>query len=492
MRRLTIAEYNNSVRDLLGSTTQPANEFPPDTQSGIFDNSVEQQTVPELLADQYLSAAATLAQAVDVPKLLGCDPASGSACVTSFVQKFGRRAYRRPLMADEVSALMGVYSGIVPSADAATGVQGVIAAILVSPNFLFRPEFGDATPTLPNATRLTPYETAARLASLLWASVPDDTLLDAAAAGQLATKEQVAAQARRMLTDAKAKAAVASFYDQWFGLSLLDSATKDANAYPTFDDNLRASMKEETRELVAHVIWNDDARLSTLLTAPYSFVNGPLAALYGISGPVGGSYQKVTLDPEQRLGLLTQASLLTAFGRTNESSPVKRGKWIWTRLLCEDMPEPPPGVPPLPQAKTGVSNRDALLAHTADPACASCHDRIDGLGFGLENYDGIGAYRTTDQGVPVDPTGTIVETNDINGAFTGVKALTGLLLRSTELSQCAPTQWFRYLIARHETVDDACSVVAVREAFAKSGGDLRELMVTLTQTDAFLNYRPAQ
>jgi hypothetical protein len=314
--------------------------------------------------------------------------------------------------------------------------------------------------------------------------------MDAAQNGKLATKDDVTTQAQRMLADPRARPAIAAFYDQWLGLSILDTTTKDAQAYPTYNDALRDSMREETRRFVSNVLWNDDAKLSTLLTADYTFVNAPLATLYGVKGPAdAATYQQVNLDPTQRAGVITEASMLTGYARPNESSPIKRGKWLRVRILCQDLPDPPANVPQLPAPMPGVSNRDAIAMHVNNPACSGCHNLIDGLGFGLEQYDGIGQLRTMDQGVPVDTSGDINNTTDINESFNGGAQLAALLASSDQVRDCAPTQWFRYSMGRREEDADSCSLKSVRDAFASTGGDLKELMVALTQTDVFMNYR---
>jgi hypothetical protein len=293
-----------------------------------------------------------------------------------------------------------------------------------------------------------------------------------------------------MLADDKAKPALAAFYQQWFGLGLLETATKDKTAYPEFDDTLRAAMKEETRRFVDHVLWDDDAKLSTLFTAQYSFLNKPLAELYGVTGPRDATtFAQTPLDGAQRSGILTQASVLTAFAAPQQSSPVKRGKWVRVRMLCQDLPDPPANVPQLPAPKAGVSNRERFAMHTSNAACSGCHHLIDGLGFGLEHYDGIGAYRDMDQGVAVDASGEVNTTRDIDGTYSGGPELASLLAKSEQVRDCAPTQWLRYALGREEEAADSCSLVALRDAFAKSGGDLKELMVALTQTDSFMNYR---
>ncbi|MFT3925732.1 MAG: DUF1592 domain-containing protein [Myxococcales bacterium] len=492
LKRLTHREYDNAVRDLLGDTLQRAQAFAPDTQQDLFDTMAD-QSVSSLLGEQYLTSAVELAEAVsDVPRLLGCDPAgaTGSGCVEDFVKRFARRAFRRPLVAAEKDRLLVLYEQTRTAADANTGVRAVLSAVLASPNFLFRPEFGGQSSSLPEALKASAFEIAARLSFLLWSSVPDEVVLDAAANNLLSSPQQIEKQARRMLADPRARTSIEHVYREWFGLGLLDTTTKDSQTYPQFDDALRAAMLEETRRFVNYVMWEDDAKLATLLTAPYTFVDGALAKLYDLNTPNdAASFTKVSLDPERRAGVLTQASVLTAYAASNESSPVKRGKWVRTRMLCQDLPHPPPNVPALPPPKQGVSTRERFAMHTASPACGGCHQLIDGLGFGLEHYDGIGAYRTKDLGVPIDASGEVTSTADIDGAYEGGPELADLLADSAQVRACAPLQWFRYSLGRRETDEDACSLAALQKTFAESDGDLKELVVALTQTDAFLNYR---
>lgn len=497
MRRLTHTEYNNAVRDLLGDTSAPATSFVLDNQIGLFDNTAEAQTVPSLLGDQYMNAALDLADNVkDFRALMGCDPqatgTTGESCVQSFITSFGRRAYRRALTGAEQSRLMELFRKTKAASDSATGVRSILVAMLVSPNFLFKPEFGAAASTFANAKRVTQFEQATRLASLIWASIPDDQLLQAAESDQLATPAQIEAQARRMLADPKAKAAIASFYDQWLGLSLLESATKDPAFFPDWSDALRDAMLEERRRFVTHVLWEDDGRLETLLTANYSFLNAPLAKLYGATPAAGAdAFPQTQLDPAKRAGVMTQAAMLATFARPDESSPVKRGKWVRERMLCQDLPPPPAMVPQLPAPAQGVSNRERFAMHTSAAACAGCHRLIDGLGFGLEHYDSVGAFRDTSQGVPVDASGIVNDTVDIDGNYSGGPELANLLASSAQVQNCVPTQALRYAWGRRETGADSCSVAAVQQAFAASDGNLRELVVALTQNDAFTNYRQA-
>lgn len=497
LRRLTSREYDNALADLLGDGTRPAaSTFPDDNRVGLFDNTATAQSVPLLLAEKYLDTSAKVAGTVDVAKLVACDLSGGaaSACVGGFIERFGRRAYRRPLAGDEVASLQAIWSSTMAQSDAETGIRGVVAAVLSSPHFLFRPEFGAEASPIAGAKKASPFELASRLAGLLWSGVPDEQLLDAAAQGALATPQQLATQAERLLADARGRAATGAFYEQWFGSQLLDTATKDAQVYPEFDDVLRSSLREETRRFIDNLIWEGDARAQTLFTAPHSFINARLAKHYGVQGPADdATFMRVSFDPTQRAGFLTQGSILTALASPTESSPFKRGAWVRRRVLCQELPDPPDDVAPLPAPEPGVSLRERASVHSSGVACKGCHYLIDGLGFGLEQYDSVGRFRTMEQGEPVDSSGEVTSSEDIDGKFNGGAELSQRLSGSAQVQRCVATQWFRYALARRETDADACSLSKLHTDFLASGGDLKQLMVALTQTDAFSSYRaPAE
>ncbi len=493
LRRLTSREYDNAILELLGDDTHPAETFPADNRVGFFDNTATVQTVPVLLAERYLDTAAKLASAIkDVRALAGCD-ASGAidgACVAAFITRFGRRAYRRPLTIVESGDLQTLWADTTARSNAETGVRGVVAAFLVSPHFLYRPEFGAGPSAIAGAQQAAPFELASRLAGLLWSSIPDDALLDAAASGGLTTREQIATQANRLLADPRARLATGVFYAQWLGSQLLTTTTKDATLYPEFDEALRSAMREESRRFIDYIVWEGDAHASTLLNAPFSFVNARLAKHYGVAGPADdATFMRVALDPTQRAGILTQAGYLTALSSPTESSPFKRGAWVRRRLLCQELPDPPNNVPALPKPEPGISLRERASVHSSVAPCNGCHHLIDGLGFGLEQYDALGRVRTMEQGKPVDSSGEVTNTAGSDGAFNGGAELAARLATSKEAQACVATQWLRYALARPETADDACSVAALQTAFAGSGGDLKRILVELTQLDTFSSYR---
>jgi hypothetical protein len=428
----------------------------------------------------------------DVPALVGCDVKGDAAsdCVRAFIERFGQRAYRRPLTADEAKSLLDIWTTTTAAADAEMGVRGVLTAILVSPHFLFRPEFGDGASSVAGALKASPFEIASRLASLLWSSIPDDDLLEAAAKGELQTRAQVSAQAQRLLEDPRARAATSSFYEQWLDLARLSTASKDAKLYPEFDAALKTSMAEEAKRFVDFVVWEGDARAATLFGASFSFLNKRMAKHYGVEGPADdATFERVELDPSKFAGFLTQPAYMAGLASPTESSPFKRGAWVRRRLLCQDLPDPPNDVPNLPKPKEGLSLRERAEQHSAGAACRGCHQLIDGLGFGLEQYDAIGGFRDVEGGEPIDSSGVVTSTEDADGEFNGGAELAARLAGSEQVRRCVATQWLRYSLARPDSADDACALAQLQTSFQESDGDLKGLMLELTQTDAFSTYR---
>jgi hypothetical protein len=495
MRRMTRFEYNNTVRDLLGDVTRPADGFVSEESELGFDNQASSLTVSQLLAEQYLEAAETLsADAVaDMTTLMdGCDfGADPDACAADFVARFGRRAFRRPLTADEQSVYVGLYEEGAAAFDPTTGIELVLQAMLQSPAFLYRVEFGLPDPVDHDVVRLNGWEIASRLSYLLWGSMPDDALFQAAELAELATKEQIAAQARRMLADPRARDAVAHFHVQWLGLTYLPTIDKDESIYPDYYDGLRALWLAETRAFVEHVVFEAGGDLETLLTADYTMMNAELASFYGLSGPSGDAFEPVALDPEQRAGILTQNGVLAMHAKPNQSSVVLRGKFVREQLLCQILPPPPNDVNNTPpDVAPGSTTAEKFAQHSADPACSGCHQLMDPLGIGFEHYDAVGRWRDLDQELPVVSEGEVVATEDIDGPFDGAVELAHKLAESDQVRECVVKEWFRFGFGRTEKPADVCALDQLDELFAASGYDIQELLVALTQTDGFL-YRHA-
>ena len=489
LRRLTQSEYNNTVRDLLGDTSNPASAFPPDQRQGDFSNTAVALTVSPLLAQSYETAAETLATTAvsHLSTIVACDTTAmgEDACATQFIATFGKRAFRRPLTTDEQSGLMALYETNRSAADYNNGVQSVIEAILQSAPFLYRPEFGTASLAQGTVVPLTSYEMASRLSYFLWGSMPDDMLFAAADANALTTPDQISAQATRLLADPKAHPQVSQFFSEWMGVDQIASAPKDPTAYPTYTPQVMAAMQQETLAFADWAIWQSDAKLSTLLTAPVAFVNQSLAPLYGLVGVTGDTVQEVQADPTQRAGLITQAGVMAVLGKADRSSPVLRGKFIRENLFCQTVSPPPQNIVITPPAiMPGVSTREMFTMHSTVQPCKGCHTLMDPIGFGFENYDGIGQWRTTDQGQPVDASGSLTGT-DVDGTFDGAVDLAHKLAQSSEVRDCVATEWFRYAMGRGESTDDTCALSSLKQSFSSSQSDIRQLLVAVTQTATF-------
>ncbi len=484
LRRLTRVEYNNTVRELLGDGTQPANAFVAEDRELGFTNNAAALGVTEVLEEQMVLAAEALAARADPVRLLPCAPAriGDDACARLFIESFGRRAFRRPLDATELGRFAQLHAAGRQGADFARGVRWVIEAMLLSPHFLYRVELGAA---------LTGWEMASRLSYLFWGSMPDEALLVAAAAEQLTTPGQVAVQARRLLADARARPVVARFHAEWLGLDLVDQIEKDRAVYKTFTTSLRPLMRTETERFLDFVVWDGPGDLATLLAGRFSFLNATLASFYGVGGPAGSTFQRTSVDATRRAGFLTHAGLLGVNAKPNQTSPVQRGKFVQEQLICTDLPPPPGNVEAiLPEPSATATTRERFSQHSAVPACAGCHQLMDPIGLGFEHYDGVGRWRDTENGRAVDASG-VIKGSDVDGPFVGAVALADRLAGSAAVRGCVVRQWFRFAHGRAETAEDACTLAKVGERFAAAKYDVRELLVALTQTDAFL-YRGAR
>jgi hypothetical protein len=480
LRRITRLEYDNIVRDLLGDTSGASQGFSNDEAVGGYDaNSVA--SVSQLQTEDYLEAAETLAATAvkdNLSKLTTCDITENS-CGLAFVEAFGRKAFRRPLDQEEKDTYGQLYTTAKSQWGAPKAFELLLQAFLSSPSFLYLVEETEAPAAGETVARVTAFTLASRMSFLLWASSPDDTLLDAAESGKLDAVDGVKAEARRMLDDPRAADAVISFHEQWLGISHLEEATKDAALFPEWNDKLRDSMQQETRRFVQNVVLSGDAKLATLLESNESYIDAPLAKVYGVAAPAK-AFDKVSFDAGERAGVLTQASLLAAHSGASETSWVHRGKMIREQFLCDPVTPPPPGV-----------ESNALLdpSRLTDPSCSGCHKKMDPIGTGFDAYSPIGALRFTDEkGKAVSELGEIFETDaevDVVGSFEGPVELAQKLASSEAVGKCVAVQWFRYANRRLETAADACSIAGVQDDFAKSGGDIRELLVSITVTDAF-------
>jgi hypothetical protein len=493
LRRLSNAEYRNTVQDLLADVSgigpavaTASQDFVDEAESLGFRNNADFLGVSSLVAQGYMDSAEALAPlAASTQSLVGCTT-QDAACAKQFVESFGKRAFRRPLAADEVARYTAEYDKAAAKGyDFKTGIEWIVFSMLQSTQFLYRVELGapKGTDYVPS-----PYETANRLSYLIWQSMPDQSLFDAADKGELADKKQIEAQARRMLKDPKASRLL-EYFDQWLDIDHLVTFDRDANVYPGVPANLPDLLKAETHAYVNDLLRSPTGSLSDLLTGQYSYLNADLAKHYGASGPSGADFVRV--DMPGRSGVLTQGMLLSR-DKPTRTSIVRRGLKVRLDMLCEKVPAPPNNVQlNLEALGDGLTQRERLEKHRTDPSCAGCHTLMDPIGVVFEGFDAVGRQRTTDEGgKPVDTTSTITATRDIDGPVADVVTLGKSLANSQEVRDCYVTQSFRFFYGRDYTTADQCSMAQLLIAFRDGKQSLSELIVALTQTDQFL-YRPA-
>ncbi|HEY3667090.1 MAG TPA: DUF1592 domain-containing protein, partial [Polyangiaceae bacterium] len=416
MHKLTAWEFANSVQDLLGSGV-PLAAVEQDTLIGGFATvGATSVSISPAGVDQYetvlgAATAYAFADSTHATAVLACVPqaTTDTACLTQALNGFGRRAFRRPLTAAETKQFVNLATtiGDQSGSSALNGIRHAVWAILESPDFLYRVELGAPSSADGGRLKYTSFEIASRLAATLWASVPDDTLLDAAAKDALSTPDGNVAQAQRMLADPRAHRAIAAFVDQLFDAFSLSQADKDAMLFPAFTPTLRAAMLKEIELRVDDVTFSQKSDYFSLFESKSTFVNKELATFYGLPfSATDGTFQHVDLPADSsRVGLLGAGALLAGHAHSQLTSPTLRGKFVNEMLLCRSIGAPPPGTPPLPSmAPAGSTVRQILSLHRSAPLCASCHGLMDPIGFGMEAFDTTGQYRTTDNGQPVDTT----------------------------------------------------------------------------------------
>ncbi len=505
MLLLSRAQYTNTMQTLFGSVTPDlSSALGPDSSYQITDGQVAQFGLVQADVDlasvtNYQTAAELVAAAVvgDATTLSAIDPcSSGTAkrtCAQNFVTTFGAAAYRAPITDPaDIARHMALYDAGARASDA-HGIELVLRGMLQSPRFLYRVEIGNGQAG-PSAVPLTGYEVAARLSYVLWNTLPDAQLTQAAAAGSLATKAQVSAELARMLQDPRGQGLVSSFLQAMIQLQGLPSAVKDSSIYPawTMVPTLPTSMQGQAQAFFSDVLSRQGGTLSALLTSSTVFANKDLQGYYGMSGG-DDAFQSLTLPSGQASGLLTLPALLTLTAKPDEPWPIYRGEFVREVLLCQQLPSPPPNVPPPPAVEAGVGVRQRLSEHETNPACSGCHAMMDPIGFGFGNYDGLGHVQTTDGNQAVDVHGNIGGglPTDIDGPFDGVADLAGKLAGSAMVRQCFARQWFRYALRRYEQAPDDCSMKSIDDAFQASSENLNVLPAALVQSDAFL-YRSVQ
>jgi hypothetical protein len=498
LRRLTHSQYNHTVRDLLGDQTEPARRFPPEDFVNGFRNQIQAQSLSPLLIENYSAAAEQLARNAfrggDTRGLIPCQPSP--ACRTRFIREFGLKAFWRPLEAEEEKRFQALMTR---ETDFVKGAQLVVEAMLQSSSFLFRLE-ESADP------RWKPYAMASRLSYAIWDTMPDEALFAAAAGGDLSTPAGVAKAARRMLDHPRAREALNDFVGQWLRFDRLLTSSKDRRRFPQFTRETAVAMTEEARLFAGDLVWND-RNFMDFFTAGHTYANADLAAIYGVPAPVR-EFDRVTFPPgSERAGVLGQTLFLALTAKPEDSSPTARGLFVREQFLCQHVPEPPAGVntnlPPVTEARP-QTNRERMSEHATNPSCATCHNLIDPIGFGLERFDAIGARRDKFQlqfssarhgegggrrapvktvELPIDAAGYVAGIPD--SRFTSPLELGAVLSKSGQCQECIVKQYFRYVAGRMETPADRPLIRRALEEFRGSQFRFKDLIVAVTRERAF-------
>jgi len=487
IRRLSRAEYDAALEDLLAETSTRGAGLAVDPRVGGFENHAKSLVVGPLLADQLRRSAEAVAARVvaELDRYLPCAPTPGNeaGCRDLFIERFVSRAYRRPASPEEQAEYAALFDSTA-GGDFAEGVRWVVTAALQSPHFLYRSELGALGGDGVN--HLTAHEIATALAFFVTGAPPDEALRAVADAGRLDDPEERARQARRLLATPAGQRHVSRFFFEWLALDRIETVAKDPATYPGLTPEVRRSMAMETDRFVRWVMLRGSGTLTEMMSAPYTFVDRRLEDHYGDIGggePDAEGFRR-TEDAARRFGLLTQGSLLTVHAKPNQASPVQRGKLVRVRLLCQELEPPPPGLavepPPL---DPDLDTRERYAAHSEVEPCRSCHRLIDPIGFGFGNYDGVGRYRDVEAGRPIEAYGEIVDSEHTDGAFEDLAGLAALLAASPDVHACFSSRWQRWAYGLEPEEGMTCAHDEAHAAFEAAGLDIGALLEALAASE---------
>lgn len=494
IHRLSRLEYNNTIRDLLGVDTRPADKFPPDGGGGGgFDNNAATLYVPPILMERYLAAAAEIAAAAKPEFLFTSRPGTGKSERTAAGESLATlagRAFRRPADAEQMNGLLALYDDARKGGESwEDGIRLGTRAMLVSPAFLFRVEDEQAG---AEASRVSEFGLASRLSYFLWSSMPDEPLLALAAARKLHDSETLDGQVRRMLADPKARTFAENFSSQWLRTKELKTGVMPAaDKFPEFTPALRDAMYRETIEFFQALL-RENRPLTDFLDSDYTYANEILAKQYGVPDVSGEDFRRVQHTDRNRGGVITMSAVLTLTSYPRRTSPVSRGKWVMEEILGTPPPAPPPMIKTLPTSdkpKNGLSFRQQLEFHRRKAECAGCHSRMDPLGMGLENFNPIGAWRTDIAGAPVDAAGQLPDSRAFNGPVE-MKQL--LLERKDEFVRNLTERMLSYALGRGVEPGDWFPVHQISKAVAADGYRTQRLVLEIVRSFPFQYRRSAE
>jgi hypothetical protein len=487
--RLTHAQLGNTINDSFGFRVPAVDTLPGESRLDGFANASDRLTLSPVLFDYYDRVAEQVGtQAVmRAAQLLKCPLAmlGQGTCLADFLSTVGTRAWRRPLDAPEVEKLTKLYRDASAAAGPDIGFKMLVEGLVLSANFLYRTELGEA-PLKDGSVRLGQYEIASALSYMLWDGPPDAVLLEQAAQGKLTDAAALTAQAKRMLAvPDRTPGALFSFVQQWLETEDYTDKPKDPEAYPIFNPQLAEALEQETATFVKEALLDPAGGVKQLLTATHGYVNAATAKLYGVPAPAGTGLVKVELDKTQRRGIMTQGSFLGAHAEPIQTSVSNRGRFFREEILCSPVP-PPPGDFKFDEKviTEDMTAREKFEVHAKNPACGGCHKLFDGLGFALENYDAIGQYRSTEKGKTIDASGAITPPGGAEIKFRNFVDLMDQLAAQSDAYDCFASQYLQYVTGRVELPE--CERQAVAKAFTSSGNQLSALVTAIVSAPSFV------
>jgi len=484
LRRLTRYELDHVFEDLLDQPGVAMDGLDLDPQSGAFYNGYEDLWADRTFLQRYMVVAEQVAEqaVLDIDVIHPCEWAAEDMvddCASGFLSSFGTRLFRRPLTDAEYTRYLTLFETTRSAYSTSEALHSLLHAMLLSPAFLYRDE-----------TRLGTADDAYQMASLLsftlWSTTPDDELLAAAADDALRTPTQVHAQAERMLASPRARAGIGQFFEQLFDLPKYQRMEKDEAEHPDFSGPMVDAMKQELRDFVGYVVFEGEGTLRELLTAPYSVFDERLASIYGVT-PSSDPSAPTPLPAEERAGLLTQPGFLAATAPASGTKPVTRGNFVLDRLLCIDLPPPPEDMLMLPPdvAEADLSTREKFELHIERLDCASCHQYLDPIGFGLEQYGGLGQFRTHEDDYEIDAQGELLGAGSQDGAFVGGRELAERLGASEVTRNCFARQFVRFALGRTPSADESLAIAALVPSPEAGELDVQRLLLDFISSPMF-------
>ena len=467
-------------------TYDPAALFPTESQPKhyFFDNNAGKALVSTTHIDKYIEAAHNLTKDAPVSTFVSCDITSQD-CISTWIDNFGTYTFRRPLTSSEKERYQEIFS---TATNEEQGVRDVALSLLTSPHFLYKKEIGVQGDE--GIHTLSSYEIATAMSYFLWGSTPDVELLEAAKDDSLQSSETRRTQALRMLALRKGETHFSNILAQWLGTTNLRSIDKNAFAYYNFTPQTAIGFDQEQRSLIQNIIFSQNGSYDDLFLSNQSYLNNITANIYAIDNIYGPTLQETSLPSLRSAGVLSMGAFLSAHAHSDQSSPIKRGVAIRERILCQKLGEPPPNAGMAPEVDFNSSTQERFAQHTADPACASCHQYIDPIGLAMERFDGIGQYREEENGVSINPTGDLVDVEGLgtgtSNSFVTLPQLSTIIVESDQGAKCFVKQMYRFAFGGLETEEEELHIDELTSQFESNNRNIQSLLVDIVASQTFI------